>query len=77
MFILIGSILVQVLYTLLRNAINAVGNFDIIDLGASLGTQMFVFVWISCATSGLAVILAAGACCFGRARGRIPRKGVY
>lgn len=67
-FLLIGSILVQVLYSVLSNAINDNGNFEIVALESSLGKQMFAFVWISSVFSGLAVILAAGACCCGRYR---------
>jgi len=62
-FLLIGSILVQVLYQIMRDAINKAGDFGIVSLEASLGAQMFAFVWISCVSCGLAVILAASACC--------------
>ena len=51
-----SSVLCQVLYSALRDAMNA-ANFDIINIHTSLGTQMFAFVWTSYATSGLALIL--------------------
>jgi len=68
-FILIGSVLCQVLYTALRDAMNA-ANFDIINIHTSLGTQMFAFVWTSCVTSGLALILWSADCCIGYRRQR-------
>lgn len=69
MFILIGAVLCQVLYSALRDAMN-IANFDILNLHTHLGTQMFAFVWVSCAASGLALVLWAGCCCVGYRRSR-------
>jgi len=45
-------------------------NFDILNIHTSLGTQMFAFVWISCVTSGLALMLWIADCCIGYRRQR-------
>jgi len=66
-FILIGAVLCQVLYTALRSAMN-IASFDILNMHISLGTQMFAFVWISFAASALALLFWIGCCCFGRRR---------
>lgn len=42
---------------------NAVTSADQINIGASLGTQMFVFMWIAAAAAILAFIVQLGMCC--------------
>ena len=69
MFILLGAILCQVLYGALRDVMN-IANFDILNMHTTLGTQMFVFVWVSSAASGLALLLWTVFSCAGFRRRR-------
>jgi len=73
LFLLLASVIPQVLYSRLRDAMNE-ANFIIIDLETRLGKQMFAFVWVSCAASGISLSLWVLDRCLSCHRRRISTK---
>lgn len=60
LFTTVATVLATALFIIMKNAITSVAA---INIGASLGIQMFVFMWIAAGTSIIALAIQLGQCC--------------
>ena len=56
----VGAVVATVLFIIMQNAITSVSQLNI---GANVGVEMFVFMWIAAGTSLLALLIQLGQCC--------------
>lgn len=66
-----ASVVATVMFIIMRNAFTSVTELNI---GATIGVQMFVFMWIASGTAILAWLIQTGLCCCCASR-RDVRKG--
>ncbi|KAK4967578.1 hypothetical protein LTR28_002561 [Elasticomyces elasticus] len=55
-----ASVIATVMFIIMRNAFTSVADLNI---GATLGTKMFVFMWIASGTSIIAAVIQMALCC--------------
>ena len=60
LFTAVASVLATVMFIIMQNAITQVQQLNI---GASIGIEMFVFMWIAAGTAILAWIIQLSLCC--------------
>ncbi|KAK5171278.1 uncharacterized protein LTR77_004422 [Saxophila tyrrhenica] len=60
LFTTVATVLATVMFIIMRNAITSVTQLNI---GASIGVEMFVFMWIAAGAAILAWIIQLGQCC--------------
>lgn len=60
LFITVATVVATVMFIIMRNAFTSVAELNI---GAMLGTEMFVFMWIASATAILAWLIQLCLCC--------------
>ncbi|KAK8215215.1 hypothetical protein M8818_002226 [Zalaria obscura] len=56
----VATVIATVMFIIMRNAFTSVTELNI---GATLGTEMFAFMWIASATAILAALVQVGLCC--------------
>ncbi|KAK7545464.1 SUR7/PalI family-domain-containing protein [Phyllosticta citricarpa] len=61
LFITVAAILATAMFIIFKVALTKV---DSLNIGATIGNQMFAFMWIAAACSILAWLIQAGLCCF-------------
>jgi len=60
LFVTVGAVVATVLFIIMKNAVTSVAQ---INIGASIGTQMFAFMWIAAGSAILAWIIQLCQCC--------------
>ncbi|EMC97502.1 hypothetical protein BAUCODRAFT_33218 [Baudoinia panamericana UAMH 10762] len=60
LLVTVAAVIATVLFTIMQDAITSQTSLNI---GASIGREMFVFMWIAAATSILAWLIMLGQCC--------------
>lgn len=60
LFTTVATVIATVMFIIMQNAFTSV---EELNIGGSLGTKMFAFMWISAATSILAWLIQTSLCC--------------
>lgn len=60
LFVTVGAVIATVMFIIMQNAVTSVSQ---INIGASIGVQMFAFMWIAAATAILAWLIQLCQCC--------------
>ena len=60
LFTTVATIIATVMFIIMQNAVTSV---EQLNIGGSIGTQMFAFMWIAAVTSILAFLITLGQCC--------------
>ena len=66
----VATVVATALFIIATNAVTSVSQ---INIGASIGVEMFVFMWIGAATSILAWLIMLGQCCCCASRRDVKR----
>ena len=60
LFITVAAVIATVMFIIMKNAFTGVADLNV---GATIGVEMFVFMWIAAGTATLAWLIQLGECC--------------